>query len=284
MANLTYSEKQLIESVFQMGSGYVLNFNNREFGEFMYDIIQGDIYKRYPKLSKAKIIRAYYKDEPEQYVGKLIIMLLNYMKENNLVTDDNAIKVEKLYELGEKMLGKRNYSKPKTSTNIQQEKQTVDYDKLNTLLLEIDNIQDKQKRGYAFENYLNTLFKTFNLDPHASYKTEYDQIDGSFILNGNTILVEAKYRTNAIPKDDLILFSNKVQNKSHFAKGLFITYSEVEEKAIEYFEDKGARIIILTVQELFMMCQSKYSLIKLLQEKYRILDERGCIYRNISIM
>ena len=107
MANLTYSEKQLIESVFEMGGGYVLNFKNREFGEFMYDIIQDDIYKRYPNLSKAKIIRAYIKDETEQYVGKLIIMLLNYMKENNLVTNDNAEKVKKLYELGERMLGKR---------------------------------------------------------------------------------------------------------------------------------------------------------------------------------
>ena len=152
------------------------------------------------------------------------------MKENNLVTDNNSVNVNKLYELGEKMLGKRSYSKPQTSTTIHQEKQIIDYEKLNMLLLEIDKIQDKQKRGYAFEKYLNILFKTFNLDPHASYKTEYDQIDGSFILNGNTILIEAKYRTNSIPKDDLILFSNKVEHKSHFTKGLFITFSEVEKR------------------------------------------------------
>lgn len=71
----------------------------------------------------------------------------------------------------------------------------------------------------------------------------------------------------------------------NFTKGLFITYSEVDKKAIEYYNDKGARIIVLTVQELFMMCQNKYSLVQILQEKFRVLDERGCIYVNaISIM
>lgn len=282
MANLSFSEKQLIESVFDMGGGYVLNFTNRLFGEFMQDVVQYDIYQKYPNMSKAKIVRAYMQDETDQYVGKLIIMLLNYMKDTGLVTSNNIEKVERLSELGQKLLGKRNTQKSQTTTTaVHQEKQAVNYETLNTSLLEIDKIQNKQTRGYAFEKYLNALFNAFDLEPHASYKTDNDQIDGSFLLNGNTVLIEAKYRTNAIPKNDLILFSNKVQNKSHYAKGLFITYSEVEQKAIEYYNDKGARIVVLTVQELFMMCQNKYSLVRLLQEKFRILDERGCIYKNI---
>lgn len=286
MANLSFSEKQLIESVFDMGGGYVLNFTNRLFGEFMQDVVQYDIYQKYPNISKAKIIRAYIQDETDQYVGKLIIMLLNYMKDNGLVTSNKVERVERLSELGQRLLGKHNTPKSQVNTStVHQEKQIVDYEALNISLLQIDKIQNKQSRGYAFEKYLNTLFQAFDLEPHASYKTEYDQIDGSFLLNGNTVLIEAKYRTNAIPKDDLILFSNKVQSKSHFTKGLFITYSEVDKKAIEYYNDKGARVIVLTVQELFMMCQNKYSLVRILQEKFRVLDERGCIYVNaISII
>lgn len=284
MANLTFSEKQLIESVFDMGGGYVLDFNNRQFGEFMQDVVLYNVYQKYPDISKAKIIRAFIQDETEQYVGKLIVMLLNYMKENDLITKDKIEKAERLNKLGEKLLGKLNNPKSYDNTaTIQQPKQSVDYGTLNSSLLEIDRIQNKQARGYAFEKYLKTLFQAFDLEPHASYKTNYDQIDGSFVLNGNTILIEAKYKTSPIPKDDLILFSNKIQNKSHFTKGLFITYSEIEKKALEYFNDKGSRIIILTVQELFILCQNKYSLIKLLQEKYRLLDETGCIYNSISL-
>lgn len=38
MAILSFQEKQLIERVFGMGGGYVLNFTNREFEEFMKDV------------------------------------------------------------------------------------------------------------------------------------------------------------------------------------------------------------------------------------------------------
>jgi hypothetical protein len=278
MANLTFSEKQLIESVFAMRSGYILNLSNRDFEEFMLDVVPYSLSAKYPGLSKAKMLREFLKDESETYVGKAIVLLINYMNENGLVTDDKKEKAEKLYEFGGKLLGKSNIQpKPKQqNTNLK-----VDYASLNASLLAIENIPSPQAKGYAFEKYLNSLFKAFGLDPHASYRTEYDQIDGSFILDGNTILIEAKYRANAIPKDDLILFSNKIGSKSHFSKGLFITYSRVDEKAIEYFTDSSSRLVILTVEELFIMCQNNIPLQNVLLGKYRSLDERGLIFKHI---
>lgn len=285
MANLTFNEKQLIESVFGMSSGYLLDFSNRAFEEFMKDVVQYDIYAKYPGLSKAKIFREFLKDETEPYVGKAIVMLLNYMKDNSMITEDIKDKADRLFELGKKLLGK-NYTQPipKQQNPEPENKTEIDFDSWNVALLAIENISSPQAKGYAFEKYLNGLFKAFNLDPHASYRTDYDQIDGSFVLDGNTVLVEAKYRANAIPKDDLILFTNKIESKSHFPKGLFITYSQVDAKAIEYFTDKSARIIILTVEELFILCQNKYSLPKVLQTKFRALDEQGVIYRHIMTL
>ena len=55
MANLSFNEKQLIESVFDMSSGYVLDFSNRTFEEFMKDVVNYNIYEKYPGLSKAGI-------------------------------------------------------------------------------------------------------------------------------------------------------------------------------------------------------------------------------------
>lgn len=282
MANLTFNEKQLIESVFSMSSGHLLDFSNREFEEFMKDVVQYNIYAKYPGLSKAKMFREFLKDETEPYVGKAIVMLLNHMKDNGMIPEDIKEKTDRLYEFGKRLLGKnQTQSKPKQQNPEKIKVPEVDFESLNTALLAIENISSPQAKGYAFEKYLNNLFQAFNLDPHASYRTEYDQIDGSFVLDGITVLVEAKYRTNAIPKDDLILFSNKIESKSHFPKGLFITYSPVDEKAIEYYTDKSARIIILTVEELFIMCQNKYPLPKLLQSKFRTLDEKGIIYKHI---
>lgn len=65
MAHLTFSEKQLIESVFGMNSGYVLNFSNKDFEEFMLDVVQYSIYMKYPGLSKAKMLREFFRDESD---------------------------------------------------------------------------------------------------------------------------------------------------------------------------------------------------------------------------
>lgn len=282
MANLSFSDKQLIENVFGMSSGYVIDFSNREFEEFMKDVVQYNIYVRYPGLSKAKIFREFLKDESEIFVGKAIVLLINHMRNNDLISNDKQEKADKLYNLGKKLLGK-NYVQPTTKTENQNTTQTIeiDYDKINNSLLDLDKITNAQTRGYAFEKYLNALFDSFGLNPNASYRTEYDQIDGSFVLDGNTVLIEAKYRNNTIPKDDLILFTQKIQLKSHFTRGLFITYSLIDNKAIDYFTDRSSRFVVLTVEELFIMCQNKISLITVLQNKFRYLDERGLIYKHI---
>jgi hypothetical protein len=281
MANLNFNEKQLIESVFDMSTGYFLNFTNREFEEFMSDVVQYKISTKYPGLSKAKMFRQFLKDESETYVGKAIIMLINYMRDNNLVTSDKKEKVDKLYEVGKTFLGKNQTQKQPKQQNIQTQKGlTIDYDSLNKSLLDLEKVSNAQTRGYEFEKYLNKLFNAFGLEPHASYRTEYDQIDGSFVLDGYTVLIEAKYRTKQIPKDDLILFSKKLELKSHFARGLLISYSLIEEKTLDYFTDRSSRFIVLTVEEIYMMCQNKMSLQYLLQRKFRLLDERGLIYKH----
>lgn len=52
---------------------------------------------------------------------------------------------------------------------------------------------DVHARGYRFETWLVALFDLFDLKPRGSYKTELDQIDGSFELDGKEYLFEAKW-------------------------------------------------------------------------------------------
>ena len=245
----------------------------------MKDVVSYNIYVKYPGLSKAKMLRSYIQDESDVYVGKVIIMLLNYMRDNKLINDDIKEKADKLYEFGKMKLGKKNDTNRQSSQTKTHSK--INYSALNTSLLNIEKCDTQQAKGYAFEKYINTLFNEFNLEPRASYRTDFDQIDGSFTLNGSTILVEAKYKRNEIPKNDLILFSQKIETKSPFAKGLFISYSPIEEKAIEYYSNRSARITILTVAELFIMCEHNYPLPTVLQKKFRTLDETGCIFKHI---
>lgn len=281
MANLNFIQKQQIDEVFNMSNGYFLNFSNREFEEFMKEVVGYSVYEKFPGLSKAKMFRAFCNEEENKYVGKAIVLAINYMREKGLCYRDNN-DVDKVYALGKDLLGKRvsiNTTSNKEQVAIRSDSDdTIDYSLILKNLFEIEKESTQQQKGYAFERFLVYLFSMFRMEPHASYKTETDQIDGSFILGESTVLIEAKYRKKAIHKDDLILFQNKLEHKSTFARGLFISYSEVGDNAISYFSNQGSRITILYTQEIFQMCQCKADLMKMLKAKFRYLDETGCIW------
>ena len=283
MAILSFSEKQLIENVFGMGAGYVLDFTNQEFEEFMKDVVSYNIYQKYPGLSKAKMLRRFIEDESDVYVGKMIIFLINYMKSNSLGKNIAQEDMIRLYELGRKKLGKDSVSHKNETTSLNKVGK-VDFGRLKRELLNIEKEPTQQQKGYAFEIYLKHLFEAFNLDVKASYRTGNDQIDGSFILNGNTVLIEAKYRTVEISKDDLLLFSHKIESKSPFTKGVFMTLSMPSGKTIDYFYDKSSRLILFTVEEIYILLENKNSLVDILTKKFRHLEETGNIFRHVMCL
>lgn len=283
MAILSFSEKQLIENVFGMGAGYVLDFTNQEFEEFMKDVVSYNIYQKYPGLSKAKMLRRFIEDESDVYVGKMIILLINYMKSNSLGKNIAQEDMIRLYELGRKKLGKDSVSHKNETTSLNKVGK-VDFGRLKRELLNIEKEPTQQQKGYAFEIYLKHLFEAFNLDVKASYRTGNDQIDGSFILNGNTVLIEAKYRTVEISKDDLLLFSHKIESKSPFTKGVFMTLSMPSGKTIDYFYDKSSRLILFTVEEIYILLENKNSLVDILTKKFRHLEETGNIFRHVMCL
>jgi len=81
MSDLSFSEKMKLERQFQMGGGYVLDFSNRTFREFVLEIVGRDIYDakyEYASGSKANRLRAFWTQEPNHVVGKLTTGLLEY--------------------------------------------------------------------------------------------------------------------------------------------------------------------------------------------------------------
>jgi len=82
MSSLVTNEKQVLEKLFQMGSGYVLNFSDRTFGEFFKDDVSIDIYDakyNYASGSKANRMRGLWQVADDVAVGKSIGKLLAYI-------------------------------------------------------------------------------------------------------------------------------------------------------------------------------------------------------------
>jgi hypothetical protein len=81
MSDLSNKEKRTFETLLDMGGGYVLNFSNRTFFEFILDSTGRDIYDdrySYSSGSKANRLRAFWNEEPNHVVGKLMNDLLDY--------------------------------------------------------------------------------------------------------------------------------------------------------------------------------------------------------------
>lgn len=95
MSNLKTTDKKILEKLFKMEGGYVLEFSDRTFGQFFKDECGIDVYDEkngydYIGTSKANRMRAVWEKEDDKTVGSIIITLVEYAK-TDLLTDGKEI-------------------------------------------------------------------------------------------------------------------------------------------------------------------------------------------------
>ena len=84
MSSLTPRERQKLESLFDMDRGYLLWFSDSGLAEVVADVSNIDIHS--PKYqaegtSKAKKMRAFWKLEPDEVVGPVLLELIGFCKD-----------------------------------------------------------------------------------------------------------------------------------------------------------------------------------------------------------
>jgi uncharacterized protein (TIGR02391 family) len=113
MADLNTMEKQILEKLFQMGSGYVLNFSDRTMGEFFIDDVGINIYDEkynYASGSKANRIRGFWTVADNKLVGKSIFKLVEYIENQIFLGDLNSsdftkTSMNQALSIGQKLFG-----------------------------------------------------------------------------------------------------------------------------------------------------------------------------------
>ena len=140
---------------------------------------------------------------------------------------------------------------------------------LAALLIEITKL-DPQTRGLRFEGFLNELFAGFGLAPRGAFRLVGEQIDGSFRLQGQTYLVEAKWHGPQIGFADLMTFSGKIAGKASWSRGLFVSNSGFTAEGLEAFSrGRQTNLICADGLDLYDVLSRKVSLIDVLEEKAR---------------
>lgn len=141
------------------------------------------------------------------------------------------------------------------------------------------NKLDPHRRGFEFERFLKDMFDAYGLAPRPSFRLVGEQIDGSFQLNSDVYLLEAKWQTKLTAQDDLLTFRGKVEGKSTWGRGLFISVSGFSQEGLAAFASgRATNIVGMSGQDLYFVLMGELSLTEAIEHKVRRAAETGEFY------
>ena len=166
MSNLSDTDKRYLEKILNMGDGYVLDFTDSTYGEFFgrYKIdIHGRKYRTYG-TSKAKKMRAFWEQEADTMVGKVLAEMLDSYE---VACDLNGKQVDrplldKARGIVDRLTGKRQRVKPTQTLEgfLQQEFAIPNIDKLpieQTVVPIIEGRLEEARKALASGAYLSVV-------------------------------------------------------------------------------------------------------------------------------
>ena len=255
MSNLTFLEKSKFEKLLGMESGYVLDFSNRSFAEFVLDSTGRNIYDQrydYASGSKANRLRAFWQKEENAVVGKLMNDMLDYHGETGSLQEVCRLIVARLSGTS---AGRENANGGQPHADLLQEQQrSRALSRLKDEFLRLAVEPDRNAAGLALEKLLNELFELFELKPRQPFRIVGEQIDGSFELAGQVYLLESKWEKNPLPEADLLIFRGKIEGKSTFTRGVFIALNDISVPARDAItRGKAPSFFVMNGHDLMMI-------------------------------
>ncbi len=280
MSQLRSIDFTLLGTIFGMEGGYVLNFSDASMSRFFANDLNIDIDDaryRTEGNSKAKRLRCFLRKSDDATVLRVLKELWQYrasLLENGYQLDTPPSAQGRFLELLDRLGGKQATSPASggiapAAAFLQRER----FFMLRDELLALAQLAP-HPRGYAFEKFLNTLFAAFDLAPREAFRVRGEQIDGSFLLSNETYLLEAKWENAFTGAAQLHAFHGKIEQKSQWARGLFISNSGFSEDGIHAF-GRAKRIILMEGLDLFDALNREIPLPHVLAAKERRAAESG---------
>ena len=278
-----------IEDLF-IRDGYVLRFsdgqtafNDRTFAQFFHEELKINIDD--PKWSqeggsKGKRLRFFLRNAD----APTVIKTLNALWEHREVFRKRCKLAEEIEDAHNRFLAVLTHlgDKPETSSAPSNKAnfEHVKYDVINTALMSLTG-RPPHERGYQFEKFLKKLFDAFGLEAESPFRLIGEQIDGSFVLDGQTYLVEAKWHNELTGAGDLHSFHGKLDQRAHWSRGLFVSYSGFTEQGLVAF-GRARKVICMDGRDLSESFQRRIPLPDVLRRKARRAVEHGVVLARVS--
>ncbi|MEH6487312.1 restriction endonuclease [Hyphomonas oceanitis] len=274
-AKLKTMDFDLLNDIFEMWQGYVMNFSDRTFSDFFDDELGINIDD--PKYSlaggsKAKRLRYFLRESEPQLVARTLLALGEYRasyRRRSSEPDPFPTAQQDIASLIAKLGGSRTAQTVASAQVVSAEVASALSQELVALSKQLPHA-----RGFAFEKFLKSAFEAHGLSPRGSFRLTGEQIDGSFVINGEVYLLEAKWTNDQTDAATLRSFNAKVEDKARWTRGLFISNSGFTEQGLQAF-GRAKSIVCMDGYDLYEVLNGQLSLGEIIDAKARLAGETG---------
>lgn len=277
MSSLRPIDFRLIEELveFVRGRGYVLHFSDTSFSEFFeteLDVDIDDAIYADDGGSKGKRLRCFLRKVDNPTAARALQALWEYRREHlySTGTTDPVVNAEgRFLTLIARLNGEASSATdvpPRRAFNTEQ------MASLRSELYELRNLSP-QPRGYAFEAFLKRAFDVFGLKTREPFRNIGEQIDGSFMLDDQIYLLEAKWVRDPVGVEILHAFHGKL-DKAAWTRGILVSYNGFSQDGLAAF-GPAKRLVCVEGRDLYDAFEKQVPLADLLRAKVRRAAETG---------
>ena len=275
-------DMRIIDRVFGMEGGVVLDFSNRTFAEFFQDELGVDIDNSRWAVqggSKAKRLRYYLRQADRHTALVTLNALWEYREASSITADhpelDPSVRAA-CFRIIERLGGKSPEPVVPTATHREPRVDAATTSVLAARLVAVSTM-DPQARGYAFEKFLKDVFDAYGMSARAPFRLTGEQIDGSFVLGEQTYLLEARWRNSKVDVETLRAFNAKVEDKASWSRGLIISQSGFTEDGLHAF-GRGKSVVCMEGLDLHEVLSRRLDLAEVIALKVRRAAETGVAF------
>jgi len=284
MSSIRPIEMKLVDQLFERPGerGYVLDFSNVTFSSFFAQELSADIYDDcfgQRGNSKMNRLRCYLETVPDAKAADALRALWEYRE---TLVDGFKVDVphgeRRLNDLVKRLGGTplATAAPEPTPTPSRPNIGPAKRQQLQDELIRLTALPP-QPRGLAFEKFLRDLFIAHGMEGGGSINIRGEQIDGSFRLDGQIYLFEAKWQNEKTGAPDLHIFEGKLGQKAVWTRGLFISQSGFTEEGLSAF-GRGKRLICMDGLDLWEALTGPLTLPEVIDLKARRASQTGDIF------
>lgn len=142
---------------------------------------------------------------------------------------------------------------------------------------------DRNAAGTAFQTLFHDLLDLFGLKPKPAYRVTGDEIDGHFLLDNETYLIETKWEAAPLSEAPLLVFRGKIEGRSNVSRGVFVSVNGFTDACLAAIRSgKQPNFFLLDGYDVVLVIEGRIELPALLREKLRLFAAKGAVFARVE--